>query len=203
VSRPRSLRRRRLAGLAGIAGGVGWAGLTLLTFAAGGGVSPLGYATLELLTPVALVLAAAGAAGFRVRSRRSWSRLTAVGYAALFAGLVGAVAGSAFYVALGRLTGWTFSVWAYFLALVGATVFGIRLLRDDSVAGFSHRNSFRVGAALLAGTLPVGLPASFALAFAGIVSDEAIVPVGPGALLGAGVAALGWWTWQAEGEADR
>jgi hypothetical protein len=44
-------------------------------------------------------------------------------------------------------------VWAYFLALVGATVFGI-----------------------------------------GLLGDGTFVPVGPGTLLGAGVAALGWWT---------
>jgi hypothetical protein len=98
-------------------------------------------------------LATAGLVGFRVRTRVEWGRPTVLGFAGLVAGLTGAVAGSVAYVAAGLLSGWTLSVWAYFLALVGATVFGI-----------------------------------------GLLGDGTFVPVGPGTLLGAGVAALGWWT---------
>jgi hypothetical protein len=94
-------------------------------------------------------LATAGLVGFRVRTRVEWGRPTVLGFAGLVAGLTGAVA----YVAAGLLSRWTLSVWAYFLALVGATVFGI-----------------------------------------GLLGDGTFVPVGPGTLLGAGVAALGWWT---------
>ena len=168
--------------------------MTLLTFAAGGGTSPLGYGTLDALTPLALALAVAGVAGFRARTASAWGRLTTAGFVALLVGLLGAAAGSLLYVAADRLGGWTVSVWASFLALVGATLFGVGLLWDGAEP--------RAGAALLAGTLPVGLGFSFGLAFAGVVSDEAVVPVGPGALLGLGVAALGWWTWRAERSGD-
>ena len=191
-----------LAGFAGVAGGLGWATLTLLTFAAGQGTSPLGYGTLDVLTPVALGLAAAGVAGVRARTRGAWSRLTAAGFVALAVGLFGAAAGSLLYVALGRLGGWTVSVWAYFLALVGATVFGVGVLWDGRRRS-SGGLSFRAGAALLAGTLPVGVSASLALAYAGVAPDKTIVFVGPGVLLGVGIAILGWWTWRAEQRDER
>lgn len=87
--------------------------------------------------------------GFRVRTRVEWGRPTVLGFAGLVAVLTGAVAGSVAYVAAGLLSGWTLSMWAYFLALVGATVFGI-----------------------------------------GLLGDGTFVPVGPGALLGTGIAVL-------------
>ncbi|WP_135827789.1 hypothetical protein [Halorussus halobius] len=176
----------RLAGLAGVAGGVAWAALPLFWFASGGGVTVLGYGTLDLLTPAAFGLALAGVAGYRARTGRAWGRLATAGVALLAAGLLAGLAGSLAYVLAGRLAGWTLSVWASILVLVGATVAGDGLLVDGVEP--------RVGAALLASALPVGVPASLALAVGGAVPDEAVVPVGPGLLLGAGVAALGWWT---------
>jgi len=173
----------RIAGFAGIAGGLGWAALAVATFAADRGLTPVWYGPGDLLTPVALGLAAVGLAGYRARTGPGWGRLAAAGFAALFAALVGATAGSAAYVALDALYGWTLSVWAYSLALVGATAFGAGLLRA--------RMPPRAGAALLAG-IPVGLGASFALALA--LGDEAAVPLAPSVLLGAGLAALGRWT---------
>ena len=177
----------RLAGVGGVAGGLGWAALSLLTFAADRGATLLGYGALDALTPVALALALAGVAGYRTRTREAWSRLVAVGFAVFAAGLLGAFAGSAAYVAAGLLAGWTVSVWSYFLALLGAAVFGGGLAR----VGVPPRS----GTVLLAGALPVGLAVSAALAVGGVVPDEAVVPVGPGVLLGGGIAALGWWVW--------
>ena len=176
----------RLAGLAGVAGGLAWATLPLLWFASGGGVTVLGYGTLDLLTLAAFGLTLAGVAGHRARTARAWSRLTTAGFALLAAGLIAGLAGSLAYVLAGRLAGWTLSTWASVAVLVGATVAGAGLL-DDGVEP-------RVGALLLASALPVGVPASLALAVGGVVRDEAVVPVGPGLLLGAGVVALGWWT---------
>jgi hypothetical protein len=93
-------------------------------------------------------------------------------------------------------------VWAYFLALVGATVFGVGLLWDGRRLS-SDGPSSRAGAGLLAGTLPVGVSASLALASAGVAPDETLVFVGPGVLLGLGIVALGWWTWRTEQRDDR
>jgi len=172
----------RLAGLAGIAGGLGWAALAAATFAADRGLTPVWYGPGDLLTPVALGLAAVGLAGYRARTGSTWGRLATAGFAALFAGLLGTLAGSAAYVALDALDGWTLSVWAYSLALVGATAFGAGLLRA--------RVPPRAGAALLAG-IPIGLGASFAVALA--LGDEAAIPLVPGVLFGVGLAALGRW----------
>lgn len=177
--------RVRLAGGAGVAGGLGWTALVALRFAADRGAVLLGYGTLDALTPVALALALAGVAGHRARTRSAWGRLAVAGFAALAVGLLGALAGSVAYVAADRLGGWTVSVWSYSLALVGASGFGAGLLS----AGVPPR----AGTALLAGALPVGLAASLSLAAGGVVPDEAIVPVGPGALLGVGIAVLGWF----------
>lgn len=179
------VRAARAAGLAGVAGGLGWATLVVLSFAVARGVTPLGYGVLDAFTPVALALVLAGVAGHGVRTRGAWGRLAGVGFVVLAAGLVGALGGSLFYVVGGLLTGWTVSVWGYFLALLGATVFGAGLL----LAGVPPL----LGAVLLAASLPVGLAVSFSLAVGGIVPDEAVVPVGPGVLLGVGIAVLGWW----------
>lgn len=186
-------RLHRLAGAAGVAGGGGVATLTVVTFAVGQGTTLLGYGTLDLLTPVAFALAAVGVAGYGARTRGTWNRLALTGFVAFFGGLAGAFAGATIYVGLGMLDGWTVSVWSYFLALVGATVFGVGLLR----AGAAPRS----GAVLLAGALPVGLGASLALAVGGVIPDEAVVPIGPGVLLGTGIAVLGWWVWSIENEA--
>jgi hypothetical protein len=175
----------RLTGVAGVAGGLGWTALVTLRFADDRGATLLGYGTLDLLTPVALGLVAVAVLGYRSRTRSAWSRLVVAGFAVFAAGLLGALAGAATYVGAGYLTGWTVSVWSYAVALVGATGFGAGLL----VAGVPPR----AGAALLAGTLPVGLVASLSLAVGGVVPDEAVVPLGPGVLLGVGVAVLGWW----------
>jgi hypothetical protein len=112
----RSDGRLRAAGLAGVAGDLGWALLSAATFAAGRGVSPLGYGFLDALTPVAFAPAAVGVAGYRARSEREWGALTKVGYAAVLAGSSVAFVGSAVYVGFDRLDGWTVSVWAYLLA---------------------------------------------------------------------------------------
>ncbi|WP_435180228.1 hypothetical protein [Halorussus sp. AFM4] len=181
-------RRLRAAGAAGVAGGLGWAARAVLTFAADRGASVLGYGTLDVLVPLVLGLAAVGVGGHYVRTQASWSGGTTAGFVAFFAGLLGALAGSAAYVAAGLLVGWTLSVWSYFLALAGAVAFGAGLLWDEVPP--------RVGAALLAGALPAGLVVSLSLAVGGVVPDEAVVPVGPGVLLGAGIAALGWWVWR-------
>jgi hypothetical protein len=138
------------------------------------------YGPGDLLTPIAL--AAIGLAGYRARTGSTWGRLATAGFVALVAGLVGALAGSAAYVALDALDGWTLSVWAYSIALVGATAFGASLLRASVPP--------RAGAALLAG-IPIGLGASFAIALA--LGDEAAVPLVPGVVFGAGIAALGRW----------
>ena len=198
MARAGSLYRRvgglhRLAGAAGVAGGGGLATLTVVTFAVGRGTTLLGYGTLDLLTPVAFALAAVGVAGYGARTGETWNRLALVGFVAFFGGLVGAFAGATVYVGFGMLGGWTISVWSYFLALVGATVFGVGLLWA--------RVPPRSGAVLLAGALPVGLGASLALAVGGVIPDEAVVPVGPGVLLGAGITVLGWWVWNPENEA--
>jgi hypothetical protein len=166
--------------------------LTLVTFTVGQGTTLLGYGTLDLLTPISFALAAVGVAGYAARTRETWNRLALAGFVAFFGGLAGAFAGASVYVGLGTLGGWTISVWSYFLALVGASVFGLGLLW----AGVPPRS----GAVLLAGALPVGLGASIALAVGGVIPDEAVVPVGPGVLLGSGIAVLGWWVWNAESE---
>jgi hypothetical protein len=177
--------RVRLAGVAGIAGGLAWAGLVGLSFAVGRASTLLGYETLDLLTPVVFALVTVGVAGYYARTQTAWGWATTAGFVVFFAGLLGALAGSAAYVVTGLLTGWTLSVWSYFLALVGAVVFGAGLLWDEVPP--------RSGAVLLAVALPAGLGISLAVAVGGLVPDEAVVPVGPGALLGVGVAALGWW----------
>ncbi|PSP56344.1 hypothetical protein BRC82_02295 [Halobacteriales archaeon QS_1_67_19] len=87
--------------------------------------------------------------------------------------------------AAGAVGGWTASVWAYELALAGATAFGAGPLRD----GVAPRS----GAVLLA-AVPVVLAASFGLAVA--LGDESLVALGPAATLGAGVAAIGRWVWR-------
>lgn len=180
----------RLAGAAGVAGGLEWAALVVLTFAAGRGPTLPGYGTLDALTPVALSLATVAVAGYGVRTRAAWGPLAVGGFVVFFGGLAGSLAGSAVYVGFDVLAGWTVSVWSYVLALFGAAGFGAGLL----LAGVPPR----AGAALLAGALPVGLAASLALAVGGVVPDEAVVPVGPGLLLGAGIATVGWWTWNVE-----
>ncbi|UPV72758.1 hypothetical protein M0R89_09370 [Halorussus limi] len=174
----------RAAGLAGVAGGLGWALLSVGAFAAGRGVSPLGYGFLDALTPVALALATAGVAGYRARSASEWGALGRLGYVAVLAGLVGACVGSAVYVVFGRLDGWTVSVWAYLLAVVGAPVLGVGLLRAGAAP--------RAGGALLAGT-PAGVAASFGLA--ALVGDETLVSVGLAVWLGGAIATLGGWVW--------
>jgi hypothetical protein len=163
-------------------------GLVVASFAVGQGQTLLDYGTLDLLTPVVLALAVVGLAGYYARTQSAWGRVTTAGFVAFFAGLLGALAGSAAYVAGGLLTGWTLSVWSYLLALVGAVGFGAGLLWDEVPP--------RSGALLLAISLPAGLGVSLALAVGGLVPDEAVVPVGPGVFLGAGVAVLGWWTWR-------
>ena len=183
-------RHLRVAGIAGVAGGLGWAARAVLTFAADRGASVLGYGTLDVLLPLALALAAVGVAAHYARTQASWGRATTAGFVAFFAGLLGALAGSTAYVGAGALVGWTISVWSYFLALAGAVGFGAGLLWDEVPP--------RAGAALLTVALPAGLVASLSLAVGGVVPDEAVVPVGPGVLLGAGVAALGWWVWRGE-----
>ncbi|WP_137283883.1 hypothetical protein [Halorussus salinisoli] len=187
MSRVGSAVGLRLAGVAGIAGGLGWSARAVLTFAADRGASVLGYGTLDLLVPVALALAVVGVVGHYARTQVAWSGVTTAGFVAFFAGLLGTFAGSAAYAVGGLLTGWTLSVWSYFLALVGAVGFGAGLLRDEVPP--------RSGAVLLTVALPAGLTVSLALAVGGVVPDEAVVPVGPGVLLGAGIAALGWWGW--------
>lgn len=179
--------RGLLAGAAGVAGGLGWTVLVALRFAADRGATLLGYGALDAVTPVALAFALVGVAGYRARTRSRWGRLAVAGFAGFAVGLLGAFAGSVAYVAADSLDGWAVAVWSYFLALVGATAFGAGLLSADVPP--------RAGAALLAGSLPVGLAASLALGV-GVVPDEAVVPVGPGVLLGVGVAVVGWWTWR-------
>jgi peptidoglycan/LPS O-acetylase OafA/YrhL len=177
--------RVRLPGLAGLVGGLAWAGLVVLSFAAGRGSTLLGYETLDLLAPVVFALVVVGVAGYYARTQTAWGRATTAGFVVFFAGLLGALAGSTAYVVAGFLAGWTLSVWSYFLALVGAVVFGAGLLWNEVPP--------RSGAVLLAVALPAGLGISLAVAVGGLVPDEAVVPVGPGALLGIGIAALGWW----------
>ncbi|NHN57515.1 MULTISPECIES: hypothetical protein [Halorussus] len=181
-------RRLRATGVAGVAGGLAWAARAVLTFAADRGASVLGYGALDAVLPLALALAAVGVAGHYARTQASWGAGTTAGFVAFFAGLLGTLAGSTAYVGGGFLIGWTISVWSYFLALVGAVGFGAGLLWDEVPP--------RAGAALLAFALPAGLFASLSLAVGGVVPDEAVVPVGPGVLLGAGIAALGWWVWR-------
>lgn len=183
--------RLRFAGLAGVAGGLAWALLAVATVAADRGTPPLWYGFLDALAPVAFALSAVGVAGYHARTNAEWGRLATVGYVAVLAGLVGAFAGSAAYAGLGTLDGWTVSVWAYLLAVVGAPVFGVGLLR----AGIAPRS----GAVLLAGG-PVVVAAAFGLA--ALVGDEALVSVGLAVWLGASVAALGWWVWTGEGEEE-
>ena len=178
----------RLAGLAGIAGGLAWSGLVVASFATGQGRTLLDYGTLDLLAPVLLALSIVGVAGYYARTQAEWGRVTTVGFVLFFAGLLGALAGSAAYVVADLLTGWTLSVWSYFLALIGAVGFGAGLLWDEVPP--------RSGALLLTIALPAGLGVSVALAVGGVVPDEAVVPVGPGVLLGAGIAVLGWWVWK-------
>ncbi len=173
----------------GTAGGVGWALLSAATLAADRGVSPLGYGFLDALTPVAFALSAVGVAGYRVRSASEWHVVANAGFAAVFAGLVGAFVGSAAYVGLGRLDGWTVSVWAYLLGVVGAPVWGVGLLRDGTPP--------RSGAALLAAT-PAGVAASFGLA--ALVGDETLVSVGTAVWFGGALAALCGWVWRRSGE---
>jgi hypothetical protein len=180
--------RVRLSGLAGVAGGLAWAGVVVLSFAAGRGSTLLGYETLDLLSPVVFALVTAGVAGHYARTQASWGQVTTAGFVTFFAGLLGALAGSTAYVVAGLLTGWTLSVWSYFLTLVGAVVFGAGLLWDEIPP--------RSGAVLRAVARPAGLGISVALAVGGIVPDEAVVPVGPGVLLGSGIAVLGWWVWR-------
>ncbi|UPV98800.1 hypothetical protein M0R88_09670 [Halorussus gelatinilyticus] len=192
MSRVRSAAHLRAAGLAGAAGGVGWALLSAATFAAGRGVSPLGYGFLDALTPVAFALAAVGVAGYRVGSASERSVVTSAGFGAVFAGLVGACVGSAAYVGLGRPDGWTVSVWAYLLALVGAPVWGVGLLRDGTPP--------RSGAALLA-AMPAGVAASFGLA--ALVGDETLLSVGTAVWFGGALAALCGWIWRRSGERTR
>ncbi len=168
-----------------MAGGLTWAGLVVASFAAGRGTTLLGYGRLDLLTPAVLALTLVGLAGYYARTQSAWGWVTTAGFVVVFAGLLGALVGSAVYVAGGLLTGWTLSVWSYFLALVGAVGFGAGLLWDEVPP--------RSGALLLSIALPAGLGVSLALAVGGVVPDEAVVPVGPGVLLGAGIAVLGWW----------
>lgn len=178
----RTAKRRRLAGTAGVAGGVGWILLALATFAFGANALPPSYGAVEALTPVALLSMFAGLLGYRAETWRSWGRLAAAGFVVLVVGLAGSVAGAATDLLSGSLVGWDLFVASHLLALVGASAFGAGLLRSGAGP--------RSGAALLAGALPVGLPASFALAAA--VGDETVVALGPAASLGAGVAVLGW-----------
>jgi len=185
----------RLAGLAGLAGGLAWVGLVVSSFAVGQGQTLLDYGTLDVLTPAILALAVVGLAGYYARTQTKWGRVTTAGFVAFFAGLLGALAGSAAYVAGDLLTGWTLSVWSYLLALVGAVGFGAGLLWDEIPP--------RSGSLLLAISLPAGLGVSLALAVSGLVPDEAVVPVGPGVLLGGGIAVLGWWTWRKQPEMIR
>lgn len=168
-----------------MAGGLAWTGLVVASFAAGQGQTLLGYGTLDLLSPTILALAVVGVAGYYAETQAAWGRVTTAGFVLFFAGLLGALAGSAVYVVADLLTGWTLSVWSYFLALVGAVGFGAGLLWDEVPP--------RTGALLLTIALPAGLGISLALAVGGVVPDEAVVPVGPGVLLGAGIAVLGWW----------
>lgn len=185
--------RVRLAGIAGVAGGLTWVALVVLWFAVDRGATLLGYGTLDALAPVAFALALAGLAGYRAETRPAWGRLAVTGFAAFAVGLAVAFAGSLAYVVGDVLAGWTLSVWSYFLALVGATLFGVGLLW----AGVPPRT----GGALLAATLPLGVAGSLALAVGGVVTDEAVLPVGPGALVGAGIAVLSWWMWRENREA--
>lgn len=172
-----------------MAGGLTWAGLVVASFAAGRGTTLLGYGRFDLLTPAVLALTVVGLAGYYLRTQSAWGWVTTAGFVVVFAGLLGALAGSAVYVAGGLLTGWTLSVWSYFLALVGAVGFGAGLLWDEVPP--------RLGGLLLAIALPAGLGVSLALAVGGVVPDEAVVPVGPGVLLGTGIAVLGWCVYQA------
>ncbi|PSQ28552.1 hypothetical protein BRD06_03925, partial [Halobacteriales archaeon QS_9_67_15] len=71
----------------------------------------------DLLTPVVFALVTVGVAGYYARTQTAWGRATTAGFVVFFAGLLGALAGSAAYVVTGLLTGWTLSVWSYFLAL--------------------------------------------------------------------------------------
>lgn len=194
MSDPERVLLARFAGLAGVAGGLAWAGVVVLSFAVGRGSTLLGYETLDLLSPVVLALVTAGVAGHYARTQAAWGRVTTAGFVVFFAGLLGALAGSTVYVVAGLLTGWTLSVWSYFLALVGAVVFGAGLLWDEIPP--------RSGAVLLAVALPGGLGISVALAVGGIVPDEAVVPVGPGVLLGLGIAVLGLWTYRSGSGSD-
>jgi hypothetical protein len=159
--------------------------LVVVSFAVGRGRTLLDYGTLDVLTPAILALAVVGLAGHYARTQSAWGRVTTAGFVAFFAGLLGALVGSAAYVAGGLLTGWTLSVWSYLLALVGAVGFGAGLLWDEVPP--------RSGAVLLTVSLPAGLSVSLTLAVGGLVPDESVVPVGPGVLLGTGIAVLGWW----------
>jgi len=192
MARFRSVAAVRISGVAGVAGGLAWAALPVLWFVTGAGASVLGHGALDALAPATFALALAGVAGYRARAADAWGLPTTAGFGAFAGGLVTGLAGSVAYLAGGLLAGWTLSVWGSVLALVGATVFGAGLLVDGARP--------RVGAVLLAATLPVGVPASLALAVSGVVGDEAIVPVGPGVLLGLGVVALGRWVWTDDSE---
>lgn len=164
-------------------GGVGWALLASATFAFGANALPPSYGAVEALTLVALLSVLAGLLGYRAETRREWDRLAAAGYAVLLVGLGGSLAGAAIDALSGSLAGWELFVASHLLALVGASAFGAGLLRSGTEP--------RSGAALLAGTLPVGLPASFALAVA--LGDETVVALGLAVWFGAGVATLGWF----------
>jgi len=178
----------RLAGLAGVAGGLAWVVLAVLWLTVGGGATLLGYGMLDALAPVTFALALAGVAGYRAQTVRAWGRLATAGFAIFAAGLAVTVVASLVYVVSDVLEGWTVSVWSYLLAMVGATVFGTGLLWASVPP--------RSGAALFAGTLPVGVGVPLALAVSGVAPDEAVIAAGPGVLVGTGIVTVGWQVWR-------
>lgn len=175
----------RFGGLAAVLGGIVAVANALTLFA---GLQPEAGSIGDQLAAIMAALIAVGLVAFYAGERGWFGRLAYLGMALLAIGLVPMALGSA---AIGWVpsAGETFFV-AYLLgllvALLGAIVLGIAMLRSDAVP--------RAAAWLLIAALPVGLPATigYTLATMGVIDH---VWVGPELLFGLAWVVIGYSLW--------
>ncbi|MDS0292969.1 hypothetical protein [Halogeometricum luteum] len=145
-------RWMRISATGGLVGGVL---LALLGVATHLGLSDAQWAVVNPLGAIAMVLLAVGLPALYLSERHWFGTLARVGFGVMAVGWIAtAVTMTAF--ALGSEAGGLAFLVGWLVAMVGALVFGVSMLRTDAAT------VPRLGAWLLVAALPVGLPVSVA-----------------------------------------
>ncbi|KTG09595.1 hypothetical protein AUR64_13055 [Haloprofundus marisrubri] len=152
LSGMREKRWLRISAAAGLVGGVL---LTLLGIAIHSGLSNAGWVIANVLGAVAMPLLAVGLPALYLSERHWFGTPAKIGFGLMAVGWTATAITMVFFAAGFGLGGLLFLP-AWLVAMVGALVFGISMLRSDSLT------VPRLGAWLLVVALPVGLPLSLA-----------------------------------------